>query len=147
MFLGEMFLPFAGLPRAEGRGFCRVDGGFEGVKDQLSGCLKRDAGEEVVNDAVQGLDPILNQVLEMNCQHFTLIQPVQIRSEAFGDVREFDVSIRPSQNADLEPRVEIGQGLIICVVDVARLHLCDVEDVRDDHIARIAENEVGDEPG
>jgi hypothetical protein len=99
----------------------------------------------VVHDAGQRLDPVLNQILKMYCQHLGLIQPIQIRCESFGEVREFHISIGPPQNADLEPRIEIGQGLIIRVVYMARLHLGNVKNVRDNHITRIAKDEIGKE--
>ena len=142
MFIGEMFLPLTGLAGAEGRGFCRVDGGFEGVEDQLSGRLKRNTAEEVVHDRGESRGSSVDQILEVNCQNLFSVEPAEIRFESVCDVREFDPGIGSSKNADLEPRIEIRQGLVIVVMHMPRFHIGDVKDVRDDHIARVAENEI-----
>ena len=107
----------------------------------------------MIENQVQGPCAIVDQIFKMDIHHGGLIQPAKIGREASGDVWEFDpstrlragIQLRPSQNADLEARVEIGQGLIVGVVDVVRLHLGDVENVRDGHVAGIAVDEVGHE--
>ena len=92
MFVGEMFFPFASFARAEGRGLFRVDGCFEGIQDQLSGGGKRDAGEEMVHDAGQCRGAVVDQILEMNCQHFGLIEPTEVGGEASSDFEEIRLS-------------------------------------------------------
>ena len=80
---------------------------------------------------------------KMDFHHGGLIQPAKVGSEASRNVREFHVGVGSPQNADLKPRVEIGQGFIVVMVDVVRLHLGNVENVRDGHVAGVAEDEVG----
>ena len=97
--------------------------------------MKRDTSQEMVDNAVEGLSAVMNYVFKMNFQHRWLIKPTKIRSKTPFNIREFYIHIRPSQYADFESRVEIGQGLIVGVVDVIRLHSGDIKDVRDGYIA------------
>ena len=144
MLICKILLPFAGLPGTEGRRTARVDGRFKGVKNQLPGRVKRDAGEEVIHDADQCRGAVVDQVFEMDCQHFGTIQPVQVGREACGDIWEFDIRVGSSENAGVEAGIEIGQREIILVVNVMLFNPADIKDVRYDHVARIAKDEIGD---
>ena len=129
MLICEIFFPLACFARAEGRRLFRVDGCFEGIKDQLSACWKRGTAEEMVHDAGQSRGAVVNQIFEVNRQNFFLIEPAEIRRKAICDIREFDICVGPAQNADIKPRVEIRQRLIIFVMDVTGFHIGDVEDM------------------
>ena len=86
VFFGEVFLPFTSFAGAEGRGLFRVNGGFEGIKNQLSGSRKRDAAEEVIHDGGESRLAVVDQVFEVNGQNFGAVKPAEIRFEAVCDI-------------------------------------------------------------
>src|SRR5215216_5179796 len=144
MLLSEMFLPFASFSRAKGRGTPGVDGRFHGIEDRGSGYLKRSAGKQMIHDLGEGYQTVMDQILKMESQYFGTTEPLEIRIKTIGDIRKFDICIWSAQNADLQARVEIWQGCVVSMVDVPRLHIGDVKDMRYDHIARITKDEIGD---
>ena len=83
----------------------------------------------MIEDQVKGPGTVVDQVFKMDFHHGRLIQPIEVRGKTVCDIRKFDIRIRPPQNADLEPRIEIGQGLVVGVVNVIRFHLGDVENM------------------
>ena len=129
MLLREMFFPLACFPGAERRGLGRVDGRLEGFENPLGGSRKRSADEEVVRDAGESLRARVDQVLEVDSQHFGTVEPAEVGRKTFGDVGEFDIRVGTSEDADFQSRVKIGERVVVIVVDVARFHVGDVEDV------------------
>ena len=138
-----MLFPFTRLARSEGGGSARVDGILQIFQKQVSRGPKRGTDQEMVNDALQRPNAFVDQIFEMDLHNRWLIEPAEVRREAVGYVRKFDIEFGPPQNTNLESRVEIGQGLIVGVVDMVWLHLGDIENMRDGHIAWITEDEVG----
>ncbi|MBK8422248.1 hypothetical protein [Candidatus Villigracilis saccharophilus] len=74
-----------------------------GIQDQLSGRVKRSAGEEMLHDAGQYRGASQDQILKMNRQYFRLIEPSQIWASA-GDIQEFNIRIRSAENAGTSAR-------------------------------------------
>ena len=108
MLLREMFFPLACFPGAERGRLGRVDGRLEGFENPLGGSRKRGADEEMVRDAGESLCAGVDQVLEMNRQHFGTVEPAEVGGEAGGDVGEFDPCIRAAEDGDGQTGVEVG---------------------------------------
>jgi len=147
VILAKILFPFAGFPRTERGGLTRVDGCLKRFEQSASFYLKWNTCQKMIDDAVQGSNAVMDQIFKVDFHHHRLIQPAKIRGKTPGDVGEFNICIRASQNADLKPRIEIQQRLVVSMMDVILFHLGDVENVRDGYIAWIAIDEVGDEIG
>ena len=100
MLLREMFFPLACFPGAERGRLGRVDGRLEGFENPLGGGGKRGADEEMVRDAGESLRAGVDQILEVDSQHFGAVEPAEVGREAVRDVGEFDICIGASEDAD-----------------------------------------------
>ena len=100
---------------------------------------------KVVNDPVQGRQALMDQIFKMQGQHLVMIEPAEIRRKTICDVWKFDIGVSPSQNADFKTCIEIGKRPVILVVNMAGFHIGHIKNVRDDYIARVTKDKIGNE--
>src|SRR3972149_3514356 len=93
--------------------------------------MKRDAGEEMVKDAVESRGAVVDQILKINLHYRELLKPSKVGSKAFSDVGKFHpstalragIGVGASEDANLEARVEIWKRGVVIVMDMPRFHV------------------------
>src|SRR3990172_4307524 len=145
----EALAPAAAFALAEGRRAAWVD-----ARDQdLYRLLEREAAREtalggVLQYAADKFTLVCGKILVSQAGDFRSFQPAQVRLQAQADIRERGVRLRQAKDAGVQALLEAAQLLgVVAVVGVVWFHLGDVVDVRDDHVARVAQHQVGGESG